>query len=324
MNEETMRTLTDRLQKECCNLAGIVISHEGMICYEHYENGCHKDSTLHVYSVTKSVVSILIGIAIDQGAIQSVDQKIMDFYPDYSIEKNALIQQITIKDLLTMRIPYQLEQDAYEAYFTSEDWIRFAMDHIDDSDTMASFHYAPLIGLDLLTGILQRATGTTVLEYAREYLFAPLAIHVKDHVIFHSEEEHMTFVNTSTISGWVLGPKGVQSAGWGLTLNAMDMVKIAQLYLKEGVWKGKQIVSADWIKASTKEHNRWQETNLPYGYLWWITKDGFAAMGDGGNVIYVNSKKQLAVSMVCFFAPDVFDRIDWIQANIEPLFERKR
>lgn len=99
---------------------------------------------------------------------------------------------------------------------------------------------------------------------------------------------------TVDISGWVTDAAGTHAAGWGLTLTAMDMAKIGQLYLNGGIWEGRQIISAEWIAESTAEHSRWQKRNLPYGYLWWVTEDGYAAMGDGGNVIYANTKKKLA------------------------------
>lgn len=92
-------------------------------------------------------------------------------------------------------------------------------------------------------------------------------------------------------SGWAADPMGVNTAGWGLMLSSMDMAKIGLLYLNYGIWNNIQIVSEKWINESTKEHSRWEIQNLSYGYLWWIHKDGFAAMGDGGNTIYVNTKK---------------------------------
>ena len=75
-------------------------------------------------------------------------------------------------------------------------------------------------------------------------------------------------MNARDVSGWVMDSKGIHAAGWGLTLTARDMAKIGQLYLDDGKWDGKQIVSAQWIAESTREHSRWEELNLPYGYLW--------------------------------------------------------
>lgn len=103
-----------------------------------------------------------------------------------------------------------------------------------------------------------------------------------------------------------------------------DMAKIGQLYLNGGIWNGEQIISAGWIDESTKEHSRWEQLNLSYGYLWWIIDEKehiYAAIGDGGNVIYVNTKKQIVVSITSLFMPDAKDRIGLIIERIEPIFE---
>ena len=103
----------------------------------------------------------------------------------------------------------------------------------------------------------------------------------------------------------------------------MDMAKIGQLYLDCGVYNGKQIISKEWIEESTKEHSRFKKLNLPYGYLWWINNDkdkGFTAMGDGGNVIYVNITKNIVVAITALFKPKVTDRIEFIKEYIEPIF----
>ena len=86
--------------------------------------------------------------------------------------------------------------------------------------------------------------------------------------------------------------------------------KIGQLFLNKGKWNGKQIVSEKWVEESTAEHSRWKKMNLPYGYLWWIGENsGYAAMGDGGNIIYVNPDKNLVVAITSLFYPRAKDRI---------------
>jgi CubicO group peptidase (beta-lactamase class C family) len=95
------------------------------------------------------------------------------------------------------------------------------------------------------------------------------------------------------------------------------------LYLNNGIWAGKQIVSPEWIAESTSEHSRCiQWGNLAYGYLWWIIDgDSYAAMGDGGNVIYVNTKKKMVIPIASLFIPEARDRIELIKKYIEPAFE---
>ena len=142
-------------------------------------------------------------------------------------------------------------------------------------------------------------------------------------LILNSKDKQLAFNKATNISGWVNDKTGINTAGWGLTLSPMDMAKIGQLYLDDGIYNGKQIVSTKWIKESTKEHSRWKKLNLPYGYLWWIDNEKehtFAAMGDGGNVIYVNKDKNIVVSIASLFKPNVTDRLEFIKEYIEPIF----
>lgn len=323
MNQEKLTALEEAINRDYSNTAGIVVLKNGRTVYENYFNNCTSASPIHVFSVTKSIISILTGIAIDKGYIRSVDQKVLEFFPDYKVEKGEkTIQNITIQNLLTMTAPFKYKEEPYIEYFTSDDWVKFALDLLGGQEQTGEFRYTPIIGPDILSGILAVAAGRSVLDFAAEYLFGPLGITVESNVIFHSQEEQMAFMQAVDISGWVAGPTGVNTAGWGLTLTASDMAKIGQLCLNGGKWNGKQIVSAQWVAQSTREHSRWEIMNLPYGYLWWIVDgDGFAAMGDGGNVIYVNTRKQMVISIACLFEPDAADRIDFINAYVEPAFE---
>ncbi len=303
------------------NIAGIVVLKDGELSYENYFNECTVDSRVHIYSVTKSIISILIGIAMDKGYIKDPGQKVLDFFPEYEIKKREkTIQTITLKNLLTMTAPYKYKFNPYIKYFTSDNWVKFSLNLLGGKGQVGRFRYTPLIGPDIVSGILSKATGQSVINFARENLFAPLGIIVEKSIIFHSKEEQLAFNQATDISGWAADPMGVNAAGWGLTLSPMDMAKIGQLYLNHGIWNSKQIVSAKWINESTKEHSRWEAQNLPYGYLWWIYKDGFAAMGDGGNTIYVNTKKNMVVSIASLFRPKVKDRIELILEYIEPIF----
>ena len=222
--------------------------------------------------------------------------------------------------MLTMTAPYKYRFFApYIKYFTSSDWVKFSLDLLGGRGKIGAFRYAPLIGPDILSGILVRATGQSVLDFAAENLFEPLGIKVENNLLFESKEEQMAFNQSTDISGWVTDSMGIHAAGWGLTLTPMDMAKIGQLYLNGGTWEGKQIISSKWIEDSTEEHSRWKKENLPYGYLWWVNEDGYAAMGDGGNTIYVNTKKKLVISIAALFVPKAGDRIELIKKFIEPI-----
>lgn len=325
MNEEQIINLNSKIEKEYKNITGIVVMKDAELMYENYFNQCDAQSKLHVYSVTKSIISILIGIAIDKGYIKSIDEKIVSFFPDYTINKKEKnIQNITIKDMLTMKACFKYKIPPYIRYFKSDDWVKFSLDLLGGKKASVDFRYTPLIGPDILSGIIVNATGQSVLDFATEHLFKPLDISVENNITFSSKKEQLAFNKATNINGWVIDSKKVHSAGWGLTLSAMDMAKIGQLYLNQGIWNNEQIVSRDWIIESTKEQNVWKKMNLSYGYLWWIEKEqGFAAMGDGGNIIYVNTKKNLVVAINALFVSKADNPLPFIKTYIEPLLENE-
>ncbi|WP_312504012.1 serine hydrolase domain-containing protein [Lacrimispora sp.] len=323
MNQEKIKELEKTINSDYSNIAGILIQKNGIKLYENYFNGYTADNAIHVYSVTKSVFSALIGIAIEKGHIKSIDQKVLDFFPYYTVKTGEkTIQGITLKNLLTMTASYKYQSEPYEEFFASDNWINAALDLLGGEKHTGEFMYSPIIGTHILSGILVKATGQPVLDFAAENLFSPLGINVPHNVVLRNKEEHIAVMKDKNISGWVVDPQGINTASWGLFLTPADMAKIGQLYLNGGIWESKQIVPEKWIEMSTMEHIRWG--SLSYGYLWWIIDDKehiYAALGDGGNVIYVNTKKKMVVSIASLFMPDAKDRIGLIMERIEPIFE---
>lgn len=323
MNQAKKIGLEEIINSSYKNTAGIIVLKNGKTLYENYYNGYTAANPVHVFSVTKSIISILIGIAIDKGYIKSINQKVLDFFPDYRVKRGEkTIQNVTLKDMMTMTAPYKYKSEPYTEYFTSDNWVNSALDLLGGKGKIGEFRYTPLIGPDILSGILVKTTRQSVLDFATEYLFSLLGINVEGNVVFRNKEEQLAWYKEKNVRGWVADPQGVNTAGWGLNLTPMDMAKIGQLCLDEGMWKDKQIISAEWIDESTKEHSRWGK--LSYGYLWWVIDDKekiYAAMGDGGNVIYVNTKKKMVVSIASLFMPNAGDRIKLIKEYIEPMFE---
>ncbi len=318
MKQEQIKRMEEAIAADYKNMVGMVIIKDGEMVYENYYNGCTADSRIHVFSVTKSIVSILIGIALDKGLIKSIEDKVLDYFPDYTLKRGErTLPNIRIKDILTMTVPYKYKFNPYTKYFTSMDWVKFSLDKMGGKGKIGEFRYAPIIGPDVLSGILVKATGQSVLEFAKENLFEPLDINIEKNITFDSKEEQMEFYKSTDMNGWVADPQGVNTAGWGLTLSPVDMAKIGQLFLNKGKYNGRQIVSEKWVEESTTEHSRWKKLNLPYGYLWWVgEKGGYAAMGDGGNIIYVNPDKNLVVAITSLFYPRAKDRIDFIETFI--------
>lgn len=324
MNNEKAEELNTLIREAYSNIAGVVVKKNNEIIFENYYNGHNHNDTIHVASVTKSIISALIGIAIDKGFIKSIEQNILDFFQGYKIKRGEkAIQKITIKDLLTMTAPYKFKYEPYTKVYSSDDWTKTTLDLIGGKGKIGEFRYTT-VGLQVLSGILTNATGQPIIDFASENLFKHLDIKTPQNVTIKDKNEHFAFLKNKNVSGWVVDPKGVNTAGWGLSLSTNDMSKIGQLYLNMGKWNDKQILSSEWIENSVKEHSNWGK--LPYGYLWWII-DGnngrdYAALGDGGNVIFVSPVKKMVIAISSQFMPRAKDRIQLIQKNIIPLFEK--
>jgi CubicO group peptidase (beta-lactamase class C family) len=326
MNDKKTIALKALIQEKYSNTAGIIVVKNGKIVFEDYFDGYNQKDTVHVASVTKSILSALIGIALDKGAIKSIGQNILDYFPEYEIKRREkTIQKITIKDLLTMTAPYKYKHEPYTKVYSSDDWTKAVLDLLGGKGKTGEFKYTT-VGIQVLSGILTNATRQSVLDFALENLFGPLGIKVPHNVTINNKEEHFDFLKNKHVSGWVMDPKGVNTAGWGLALSTMDMAQIGQLYLNMGKWNGKQIISPKWIEDSTKEHSTWGE--LSYGYLWWVIDCNdsicYAALGDGGNVIFVFPEREMVVAITSRFMPRAKDRIELIRGYIIPIFEDDR
>lgn len=157
-------------------------------------------------------------------------------------------------------------------------------------------------------------------DFANEFLFAPLGIREHKNYFALSAEEHKAFTisRTPKENVWFADPEGLGTPGYGLCMSASDMAKIGQLCLDHGLADGTQIVSADWIGEITTPTYTADERfgNMKYGSLWWVLNENrpvYAAIGNSGNVIYVDEKEKMTVAVASYFKPAVFDRIDFIE-----------
>lgn len=305
MNNEKAIRLNTLIGEEYSNIAGVVVKRNNEIVFENYYNGYNQNDTIHVASVTKSIISALIGIAVDKGFIKSIEQNILDFFQGYEIKRGEkTIRKITIKDLLTMTAPYKFKYEPYTKVYSSNDWTKAVLDLIGGKGEIGEFKYTT-VGLQILSGILKNATGQPITDFAAENLFKHLDIKTPKNVTIKDKDEHFAFLKNKYVSGWVVDPKGVNTAGWGLSVSTKDMAKIGQLYLNLGKWNDKQILSSKWIENSVKEHSKWGE--LSYGYLWWLidgkNQGDYAAIGDGGNIIFVSPDKKIVIAISSQFMP---------------------
>jgi len=321
MTKKLPNNLIELLENDYHNIAGIIVQDDKKIIYESYFQGYNQNDTIHIASVTKSIISVLIGIAIDKGFISSVEQFVLDFFPDYEIKKSEkTIQKVTIQQILTMTAPYKYKYEPYTKVYSSDNWTKSVLDLLGGKILSGDFKYTT-IGLQILSGIIEKASGKSVLDFATENLFQPLDINQPRNIRINSRDEHTSFLKDKYVNGWVIDPNGTNTAGWGLTLTTRDLAKVGQLYLNKGKWANQQIISQRWIEESTKIHSKWG--NLTYGYLWWIINDlnnnCFAAIGDGGNMIYVDSAEKIVIATTSRFLPRAKDRIELIRKHILPL-----
>lgn len=328
MYKEELHGLIEKRQVNVCQICAYKNNQK---VYSDSWNNYKEDDSAHIMSVTKSIMALLIGIAVDKGKIKSIDDKVLDYFPDYKVKRGEkTIYDVTIKHLLTMRAPYKCKGDPWTKVCSSDDWTYSSLDYLGGRKGLVGEFRYQTVCLHILSGILYRATKMKTVDYANTYLFLPLDIPRHESCCLQTAEEYKEFTISKKPKGkiWVSDREGLGASGYGLCLSAEDMAKIGLLCLNKGFYGGKKIVSSCWIEEMTTpmavENNRYQ--GLYYGYLWWIVDQKariYLALGDGGNVIYVNQEKNVVVAVSSYFKPAVVNRIDFIQEYIEPFLEKK-
>lgn len=316
MNAERFANLEPLITSEYGNINGVVIVKNGSIAYETYCNGYGPDDAHHVASVTKSILSALVGIAVDAGYIRSVDQKVLDFFPEYVTgEGNSQKGEITIRHLLTMTAPYPFEEwsEPLDRMCMQPDWTTYALDMLGQQGRVGDFKYSTA-GAHLLSAILTRCTGTTAREFANERLFKPIGMKaIPDYEMSAFGFEQLF---GSEVRGWVKDPNGNSAGGWGLTLTPRDMARFGFLYLNHGMWDNVPIIPASWINESIAMNPN------HYGYLWWLREEdgmfAYSAVGDGGNMICCMPDQDLVVAIASAFVMNPRDRWTLIKEQILP------
>lgn len=251
----------------------------------------------HVFSVTKSVTSILVGIAIDEGRLH-LDDTLAERLPKYADQMSKQTKAVTLRQLLTMTAGV----DPYSTYNTqAKDAVGQIIRDGFVTDPGTEWNYSNA-DAHLVSAILQNAVHRTVLDYAREKLFDPLGIDTRP-------ARHSSSPVDLDLPGFMWGTdlEGINSGCCLLKLTAPDMIKIGQLYLDNGRWRGRQLVSAKWVKESTVDQLTTEKNPFRgsdgYGYFWWNGSiDGhpsFKALGSQGQSITVVPDHQLVIVTVC-------------------------
>ncbi|MCW5516024.1 serine hydrolase domain-containing protein [Muriicola sp. Z0-33] len=277
----------------------------------------YRKTQLHsLQSVTKSVTSILLGIAFDLNEEYNVKTKVMPLFKDYTIKAlDERKKAITIEDLLTMRSGLEWNEDDYTdlsndciAMELSDEWIKYVLNK--PMDTIAGKRFEYNSGASVLLGkIVRIITGQRIDKWAEEKLFEPLGI--SDYY-------------------WKKTPDGEIDTEGGLYLKAEDLAKIGALFLNNGVWNNKQIVSESWVTASVspvvKDVNPNNNRQIGYGYQWWIPEHSngeskiFAGNGYGGQFLMVVPEHELIVVFNGWNINDTPEKSSWrvLQDRIIP------
>ena len=249
----------------------------------------------------------------------------MDYYKDIYTPKKGekTIYDITIKHLLTMTAPYKGKSEPWKIVCTSQDWSLSILDSLGGRKGITGEFRYHTLGTQILLGIIRITSGMNVLEFANEYLFEPLGIETRVNANCKSKEDQFAYLMNKGNHGkvWFMDPTDMPTAGWGLSLSAYEMAQIGRLILNNGFYNNMRIISEEYLDAMTKSYVSldYKFGNQDYGYLWWLphrNREVIAAIGDGGNIIYINKKYNIVVSVTGYFKPLVFDRVEYIEKNI--------
>ena len=289
------------------HVRSVLVVRHGYLVYERYRRGLDQTSGHDVRSVTKSVVGALVGIALAEGKIKSLDQTVGELLAaQLPAGIDARLSGVTVRHLLTMTGGLAGDSDAggdprvAEAMWASPDWVRHALGQRMATDPGTRFAYNEA-SAHLLSAIVATCSGQSTLAYGRVKLFDPMGIRTEtayEPVLSdHIEEEAIETYDRASVA-WPVDPQGYHYGASALRLPARDLAKFGYLYLNGGQWDGSQLVPADYVAAATSATGSSPNLSAGYGWLWWVGTEGgrtFFARGFGGQFIYVVPELDLVV-----------------------------
>ncbi len=258
-------------------IKAVVTIKNGVLVDEYYQEGFDKDSTFTLQSCSKSFTSALVGIALEEGLIESIDTPISRYFPQLEGDPKG---EITIRNLLCHKSGLEWHEWTQNgiSFFEmnqAENWVEYVLAKPLLYTPGTVFNYTTG-GTHLLAAVLEQAVGGDLMEYAKEHLFAPLG---------------MESVR------WRADPQGILDGGNGIEMTARDAAKFGELYRLNGVWAGEQVVPAQWVEQSVTIQEQRYGDGGSYGFQWWIRPfggyDTFFAMGAFGQFIFVVPELEL-------------------------------
>jgi CubicO group peptidase (beta-lactamase class C family) len=311
INPSVLAGIDDQAKTAFPGLRSVLVVRHGYLVVERYYHGSNANEYHNVFSVTKSVTSALVGIALGDHQLTSLHQTVGELLGRHlPASADPAMAKVTLEQLLTMTAGISADPehgDALPAMFTSRDWVRFVLSQPLGSRPGTRFAYSTQ-GSQLLSAIVTDATGQSLLAFARAKLFTPLGIdtHPAAHPAF-TPEHQSTFEQARF--AWAQDPQGYQIGGSFLKLTPRDLAKFGYLYLNKGRWEGRQLIPAQYVRASTQIQSR-PPGPAQYGYHWWVVSrpgpPGFFARGFGGQYVVVLPTLDLVVVITCdeAFRPD--------------------
>jgi len=276
-------------------LRSLLVIKDGYLVFEEYFNGGRPEQSTEVWSVTKSFTSALVGIAIDKGQVEDVDDLMLEYLPNY-----LEFGDMTIRHVLTHTtgLEWTEEGDEFVGWVESEDWIENAVRRERLSVPGEVLHYSSG-NSHFLSGLIKAATGKTPGEYAREHIFDPLGIAFEKQKAGSNRRSWDDFL-VRTPRTWKQDSKGLEVGAFGLHLTAREMAKFGYLFLNKGRWDNKTILSEKWVEESTRDHVL-RTGNFGFGFQWVVSERGgqiaFNADGWGGQIICVIPGLDMVVVM---------------------------
>jgi len=261
------------------DLRSLVVSQRGQVLGEYYAPRVRPDGLTNIKSASKSIIAMLVGIAIERRLIASLEQPIATYFPELTKDSDPRKRAITIEDLLTMRSGLESTSgDRYGQWVKSPNWVRYALGQPIVSQPGTAMQYSTGTS-HILSAILTRVSRTSTLQFAQQSLFTPLGLR---------------------LAPWTRDPQGIYFGGNEMLMTPRQMLAIGQLYLDRGNFKGRQIVPAAWVDTSCvpRTTSVWDDERH-YGYGWWVQRIGGQtacfAWGFGGQYIFVFRDLNLVV-----------------------------
>jgi CubicO group peptidase (beta-lactamase class C family) len=291
-------------------LTGVAVVRHGYLVYERYFQNFHAGSYQTLNSITKSVVSTLVGIATGRGLIPSIDEPISTWFPEMAtLDLDPRSRQITLRHLLTMTGGWSHDEYPIDRFATDQDVVRGSLRRAIAHEPGTSFWYDNQ-GAHLVSILLSRAAGMSTPAFAQEALLGPLGIWTDDtpRAVWRTKQggQHRwhRFANWDEQSGlpWKVDALGHAAGYAGLHFTVREMAKFGYLWLNNGVWDGDQIVPEDYVAAATKPQSMGGKPGeANYGYLWWtLAADPhgtYFGLGAGGQYLFVSPELDLIAAV---------------------------